>query len=225
MVPHSWLIQCMQTFKISDKVITLLGKSMESWRVELTSGNDKLREVKIRRGIFQGDTLSPLLFVLALILLTTLLNGLDQGYRMGKNRGKINHLLFMDDLKLYGRNMQELDSLVQSVRIFSTDIGMAFGIEKCAAVKNSTGRVVESEGIELPNRDTIKELEENDGYKYLGILECDKIKSSEMKEKIKKEYFRRVKLMLKSKLSAGNVIMAVNSRAVSLLRYGAGIVD
>ena len=80
---------------------------MESWRVELTSGNDKLGEVNIRRGILQGDTLSPLLFVLALIPLTTLLNGLDQDYRMGKNRGKINHLLFMDDLKLYGRNMQE----------------------------------------------------------------------------------------------------------------------
>ena len=75
---------------------------------------------------------------------------------MGKNRGKINHLLFMDDLKLYGRNMQE--SLVQNVRIFSTDIGMAFGIEKCAAVKITRGKVVENEGIELPNGDTIKGL-------------------------------------------------------------------
>ena len=121
--------------------------------------------------------------------------------------------------------MQELDLLVQSVRIFSTDIRMAFGIEKCAAVKISKGRVVESEGIELPNGDTIKGLEENDGYKYLGILESDMIKNSEMKEKIKKEYFRRVKLILKSKLNAGNVVMAVNSRAVSLVGYGAGIVD
>ena len=143
---------------------------------------------------------------------------------MGKNRGKINHLPFMDDLKLHGRNMQELDSLVQSVRIFSADIGMAFGIEKCAAVKITRGKVVESEGIELPNGDTIKGLEENDGYKYLGILECDKIKNSEMKEKIQ-EYFRRVKLILKSKLNAGNVVMAVNSRAVSLVRYCAGIVE
>ena len=119
----------------------------------------------------------------------------------------------------YGLNKKK------SVRIFSTDIGMAFGIERCAAVKISRGRVVESEGIELPNGDTIKGLEENDCYKYLGILECDKIKNSEMNEKIKKEYFRRVKLILKSKLNAGNVVMAVNSRAVSLVRYGAGIVD
>ena len=46
-----------------------------------------------------------------------------------------------------------------------------------------------------------------------------------MKEKIKKEYFRRVKLILKSKLNAGNVVMAVNSRALSLVRYCAGIVE
>ena len=38
----------------------------------------------------------------------------------------------MDDLKLYGRNEKELDSLVQTIRIFSKDIGMEFGIEKCA---------------------------------------------------------------------------------------------
>ena len=99
-MPHSWLLQCMQIFKISGKVIALLGKSMESWRVEFTSGNERLGEVNIRRGIFQGDTLSPLLFILAMIPLSTLLDSLDHGHRMGKNRGKINHLLFVDDLKL-----------------------------------------------------------------------------------------------------------------------------
>ena len=80
--------------------------------------------------------------------------------------------------------------------------GMAFRIEKCAVVKITRGKVFESEGIKLPNGDTIKGLEENDGFKYLGILECDKIKNNVMKEKIKKEYFRRVKLILKSKLNA-----------------------
>ena len=43
-------------------------------------------------------------------------------YMLGELRGKINQLLSMDDLKLYGKTMQELYSLVQTVRIFSTDI-------------------------------------------------------------------------------------------------------
>ena len=47
---------------------------------------------------------------------------------------KINHLLFMDDLKLYSRNEKELDSLVQTIRIFSKDVGMEVGLEKCATL-------------------------------------------------------------------------------------------
>ena len=38
----------------------------------------------------------------------------------------------MDDLKLYAKNEKSLDSSIQTVRIFSKDIGMEFGIEKCA---------------------------------------------------------------------------------------------
>ena len=34
------------------------------------------------------------------------------GYMLGEFRSKINHLLFMDDLKLYGKRVQELHSLV-----------------------------------------------------------------------------------------------------------------
>ena len=38
----------------------------------------------------------------------------------------------MDDLKLYSPNEKGFDSLVQTVRVFSEDIGMEFGIEKSA---------------------------------------------------------------------------------------------
>ena len=44
---------------------------------------------------------------------------------------KINPFLFMDDWKLYAKTLNQLDSLVQTVRIFSNDIWIKFGIEKC----------------------------------------------------------------------------------------------
>jgi len=47
----------------------------------------------------------------------------------------------MDDLKLYGRNDREIESLVHTVRIFSEDIGMQFGIKKCATIKLQCGKV------------------------------------------------------------------------------------
>ena len=131
----------------------------------------------------------------------------------------------MNDLKLHATNVTELACLVQTVRVYSEDIGMKFGIQKCAIVEMKRRKMVRSEGIELPHGETIKSLEEVEGYKYLGILECDILKSSEMKEQLRNEYFRRIRKILKSKLNAGNTIKAINLRAVSIVRYGAGIID
>ena len=97
----------------------------------LRTGNSEL-EVDIKRGIFQGDFLSPLVFVLALVPLSLILRKTKAAYEFSGSKKKINHILFMDNLKLYSRNEKGLDSLIQTIRVFSEDIGMTFGIEKCA---------------------------------------------------------------------------------------------
>ncbi len=224
MVPHSWLVECMEIFGVAHNMKHLILKSMENWKTELTSANQVLGEVNIKRGIFQGDSLSPLLFVLALIPLTILLNKKKDGYELGKNDIKINHLLFMDDLKLYGKNEKQLDSLIQTVNEFTDDIKMEFGISKCAVLIMKKGKISHSEGVRLPNQDEIKSLGEEDSYKYLGVLESDDIKNEEMKKNIRAEYFRRIRKILNSKLNGGNIITAINSRAVAVVRYSAGIV-
>ena len=61
------------------------------------------------------------------------------------------------------------------------------------------------------------------GYRYLGILETDKIKEKQMKKKFTKEYLRWLRFILRSKLNGRNKIMAVNTWAVSVIRYGAAI--
>ena len=91
---------------------------MKSWRVELTCGSQTLGKVSIKREIFHGDALSPLLFVIALIPLTHIMRTDNPGYefRFGET---INHLLFMDDLKLYSKSEKALNSLIiQTVRLF-----------------------------------------------------------------------------------------------------------
>ena len=52
MVPHSWIIACLETVGINEKIRQRLAESMKSWRVEMTSGEENLGEVNIRRGIF-----------------------------------------------------------------------------------------------------------------------------------------------------------------------------
>ena len=225
MVPHSWIVECLEMFGIAENIRTLLVNSMENWKVMLCSGNLELGEVDIRRGIFQGDSLSPLVFVLGLIPLSLILRKAKAAYEFAGSREKINHLLFMDDLKLYSKSEKELDSLIQTVRIFSEDIGMEFGIEKCAMLVMKRGKIVKSEGIELPEGKVIKSLQEGESYKYLGILEADRFLEEEMKVKVSKEYFRRLRKVLKSKLNGGNLVKGVNTWAVSLLRYSAAFIS
>ena len=130
----------------------------------------------------------------------------------------------MDDLKLYGASKDQLDSLVQVVRIFSQDIKMSFGLDKCAVLEMRRGRQVGSCGIVLTNYQHIGEIEK-EGYKYLGILQLDRTLNTKMKGKVTLEYIRRVKKLCRSKLNGGNLIDGFNTWVVVVVRYSAGIVD
>ena len=100
MVSQSWIINCFKMFKISDEVINFIEKTMKTWRVELTAGGKSLAEAKIQRGIFQRDALSPLLFIIAMMPLNHILRKCTDGYKLSKSQEKINHLIYMDNIKL-----------------------------------------------------------------------------------------------------------------------------
>ena len=123
-VPHFWIVECLAMVGVSEQIKYFLSESMKAWRVDLTCNNQSLGEVDLEQGIFQGDSLSPLLFVLSLIPFTVILRKTESAYQFSSNKEKINHLLFMDDLKLYAKNEKDLESLVQTVRILGDDIGM-----------------------------------------------------------------------------------------------------
>ena len=91
---------------------------------------------------------------------------------------------------LQKKTQKELETLIQTIRIYTQDIGMEFGIKKCAMLVMKKGKKEITEGIELPSQDKIRKLEEKENYKYLGILEADTIKQSETKRKVKKEYLK-----------------------------------
>ena len=162
MVPRSWIIECLDLFGVAENIKSFLVNSMEKWKVMLCLGNTELGEVEIKRDIFQGDSLSPLVFVLALIRLSLILKRAKTAYEFSERKAKINHLLFMDDLKLYSRREKGLNSLVQTVHFFSEDIGMEFSTEKCAMLAMEKGKIVKSVGIELPDGKVIKSLQEGE---------------------------------------------------------------
>ena len=90
---------------------------MKTWRMELIAGGKSLTEVKIQSGIFQGDALSPLLFMIVMMPLNYILRKYTAGYTLSKSLEKINDLMCIDDIKLFAKNEKELESLIHAMRI------------------------------------------------------------------------------------------------------------
>ena len=53
MIPHSWILECLDLVGVAENIKSLLVNSMEKWKIMLCSGNSELGEVEIKRGIFQ----------------------------------------------------------------------------------------------------------------------------------------------------------------------------
>ncbi|KAF7224300.1 putative LOC107388682-like protein [Nothobranchius furzeri] len=155
--------------------------------------------------------------------LSTMLNNSEHGYEVqGK---KIKHLLYMDDMKTYAKNDNQQEGLWQIVKLFSDDICMQFGLDKCAKATFKKGKLTSTSNIQLDQETVVMELNQEETYKYLGVSEGDGIQHATMKEKVKKEYYRRVRLVIKSELNAANKIKAINILAVLTVTYSFNIIN
>ena len=226
-VPHSWILKCLQMYKIHPVLITFIEESMSQWKTNMTlvhkEGVLETGPIRIKRGIFQGNSLSPLLFTMSLNPLSQELQNTGYGYQLDKQT-KINHLFYVDDLKLYGTS-DNLTGLINTVKNISDDIKMEFGLDKCAKASFKRGKKVSAEGIPLNDNQVIQDMDQAETYKYLGMEEGEGVQHHKMKVNIRKEYKRRMKLVLKSELNARNKIAAINTLAVPVILYSYGVID
>jgi hypothetical protein len=160
-----------------------------------------------------------------LIPLTEQLNRLNTGYEEHITKTKISHLLYVDDLKLTAKSEEELQKQIRRVKTFSDDINMEFGLENCATITFKRGKLTHLQNLVIDTYRVIQELEQGKTYKYLGIEESECIQHQQMKERLKKEYSRRLRMTLKSELNARNKITSIGALAVPVLRYSFGIIN
>ena len=133
------------------------------------------RKINIDNGIFRGDSLSPLLFCIALAPLSTLINKSWYGFIINS------HLFYMDDLKTFAKDDEEQQKILTIVKAFRDDIMMEFGLDKCAKATFKKGKLTSAENINLGPDAVMQDLEQDSTYKYLGINEGDGIQHAKMK--------------------------------------------
>ncbi|KAJ0176683.1 hypothetical protein K1T71_007862 [Dendrolimus kikuchii] len=203
---------------------------MQNWVTKLklrqTSSDITTEPIRILRGIYQGDALSPLWFCLALNPLSELLNKSDLGYKIIRTDPgfSLSHLLYMDDIKLYASSKDELFQLADITQQFSNDIDMEFGVDKCKILSVTRGEV-NNFTYALSSGEKIEPMDAHTTYKYLGFEQSRKIKHKDTKSILIKKFNHRLNLLLKSELNSKNTIKAVNTFAIPILTYSFGIIN
>jgi hypothetical protein len=150
---------------------------------------------------------------------------LNTGYEEHTTNTKISHLLYVDDLKLIGKSEEELQKQIQMVETFSDDIHMESGLEKCAKIAFKRGKLAHSQNLVIDINREVQELEQGKTYKYLGIEESEGIQHQQMKERLKQDCIRRLRMILKSELNAKNKITAIEAIAIPVLKYSFAIIN
>ncbi|KAL0883753.1 hypothetical protein ABMA27_015858 [Loxostege sticticalis] len=229
-IPHSWLLEILHIYKINPKIIEFLKNTMTSWRTTIhlrSSTNDiSTREVYIKRGIYQGDSLSPLWFCLALNPLSNELNESRMGFNIKCNRlikHQITHLLYMDDLKLFADKQTNMSELLNKTTEFSRDIKMDLGLDKCKKLNIVKGKVVDGD-YNLGEEECIAAMKKGEIYKYLGYNQARFIEHRDIKEKLKTEYYQRIHSICNKQLYSKNLFKAINTYAIPILTYSFGVI-
>ena len=98
--------------------------------------------------------------------------------------------------------------------------------DKCAKASFKRGKKVSAEGIPLNDNQVIQDLDQAETYKCLGMGGGRRGPTPQNEgHKIKKDYKRRIKLVLKSELNARNKMAAINTLAVPVILYSYGVID
>ena len=118
-VPNSWIIKCIKVFGITENGRIFLGRSIKQLKLPLILNGKDLVGVDMNGGIFQGDSLSPLLFVLSTSLVLRNVNVCSE---WGKKEHKLNHLLFVYELKLFSRRETLLGLFMSLVQIWGWNL-------------------------------------------------------------------------------------------------------
>ena len=212
-VKHDYLIECISKLNFSPCVLRFLKSIISKWKIDIKTNNETILKKRIERGILQGDSLSPLLFVLCLDPLSRWLNeNFPKVTIKTENESHTtNHLIFIDDLKLLATSDIILTRMMNEAKIFLNSIGLEINPKKSA-----TNSIFCSNDGEL--------LEGTKSYKYLGIIEdCSSKPTEESLIKIRREIIKRVDRLCKTNLNAKNLFKAINEHAISIINYHIGV--
>ena len=225
-VHHDWMLKVYEWIGIPEDVCLVIKSLMEKWRTRLQVSSNTSRWININCGFLQGDSYSPVGYCLSEIPICLLLSE-TRGYKMGepgKRNIKKTHSLFIDDLKVYQENHEQLRCANELIVKASSDTGACYGVKKCAEMVFKKGKMVKGEGLDiLEERMKALDPDKNEWYKFLGIEQSGKINKETVMSRITSEMKKRLESLAELELYDKNLMRAINSRVIPVAAYAMNV--
>ena len=183
-------------------IIDTIKYMMSKWSITMRYTNEEeVGNIKLCNGILQGDSLSPLLFILSINVLSKELNKEISKIRINNKEYK-NHLFYMDDLKITTTTKEDMEKAHRIVMNTFEDIGFEVNTKKCGLLIRGFREI--PEGME-----EIPIVAEETPYKYLGLEMTNVVSEEIYKKRIKNIIYKRADEILKKNLNPINTFRMI----------------
>ena len=223
-VSHAWLQEMMTMHKFPLWMCRTVARLCESWNTKITArtkeGYKTSDLIRFNKGLPQGDALCPRLFTLCLNPISWKLKA-SEGYKLSRPlSGKITHLLYIDDMKIYAASKDKLERVMKTVKEAMADVGLEWNEKKCSTAHVRRGSLDSSlGGTAIGERQVIQNLKKGETYKFLGVLENSKQEDRSVLWGASKVCLQRLSIIWSSPLSDFHKVLASNQYALPVVTY------
>lgn len=209
-IHHRYLIEILERMEVPLNMIAFVSRTLRMQQTNLICNKQDMGRVEIKKGLLQGDSLSPLLFVVAMEPVSRQLIRCCEKVKMGDF--ELNHLIFIDDIKLFAKDEETLVDLCRTTNECLGRMKLQVNQEKSAS--------------NVDNDLTFgSKLDDAKGYKYLGVLEDSRnIIKEDNKRILEERLMQRTTRLCQTKLNAVNLFRGINEFAVSTFNYYIGLI-
>ena len=224
-INHNLLIETLEYYQVPFKIVKSVEHMMTNWQlIPHYNKESTIEPIKLRRGVMQGDSLSPLLFILYINVISQSLNEEIEKIEITDTEGDepftahVNHFFYVDDLKIIVNDPSEAVKAHQLVKETMKAIALEVNIGKCGLAAHND--------IDIPEE--LREMPRNnnaDPYRYLGIPMGEKIVTKAAIEELKEKIKNRMETINDTESSSVNYFNRIKSTVIGLLRYSFATID
>lgn len=208
---HRQIRRLFGVLPLNINIKNLLRVLLNLWSLQILIKKEKTKPIYVKTGIYQGDSISSLIFIL---LTAAIIDHLKTDPLINKyTRGQHHILAYMDDIKVHANSKQSLKIITKELKDAASELGLTMNQAKCGAYSR--------EGIEKEDDDAPFLPEVRDGYTYLGLDQLER-DTSKNYDKIREKITSKVDTIFKSELTTRQKITLFNTSVIPSVIYVMG---